>query len=453
MIKKYETSSRTVAAALALSMTFTAAFTLAGPIAAQTVQGDNDVEVGLELPNGQKFFGNIDPNTRRATAIVNGEILTGTDVEHRLSLLLAIQNASPTEEEKKQLRTQILANLIDETLQIQEAKANEIEVSRSDLASRVERRSQEIFRRPISELPTYLKEIGSSQDSFIRLIEGQIAWSRLLARNVRVNVSEQEVNAILEKLKADKGKTEYRVSEIYLSFNQQTQQEVIETSKKILQSLQQGGNFQSLAQRFSEATTSAKGGDLGFVKPEVLPASMAQALTTLDVGQLVTVPVPGGLSILLLTDKKQILTTDARDSILSLKQISVNIPRDAEQAIIATTIEDFNSKTRGIKGCGQVEEVAASLNGEVGSNPNLVARQLPPGLQEAMLSLQVGQTTQVFRDVNGVTVFILCGRDQPKEAKLPTFDEIMVPLENERIDRRASIYLRDLRRDAIIEYN
>ncbi len=445
MIKKFQASTITIAAALSL--------TIALPTSAQTVQDENDVEAGLELPNGQKFFGKVDPNTRRATAIVNGEILTGTDVEHRLSLLLAIQNASPSEAEKEQLRPQILANLIDETLQIQEAKANEIEVTSADVVSRAERRSQELFRRPISELPAYLKEIGSSQDSFIRFVEGQIAWSRLLARNVRVNVSEQEVNAILDKLKADKGKTEYRVSEIYLSFNQQNQEAVIETSKRILESLQQGGNFQSLAQRFSEATTSATGGDLGFVKPEVLPTSMAQALATLEIGQLVTVPVPGGLSIMLLTDKKQILTTDARDSILNLKQISVNLPKDADQETIASTVENFNIRTQNIKGCGQVEEVAASFNGEVGSNPNLVARQLPPGLQNAVLKLQVGQTTQVFRDVNGVTVFVLCGRDQPKEAKLPTFDEVMVPLENERIDRRANIYLRDLRRDAIIEYN
>ncbi len=445
MIKKIQASSKAIAASVALL--------IALPTSAQTVQDENNIEAGLELPNGQKFFGNVDPNTRRATAIVNGEILTGTDVEHRLSLLLSIQNASASEEEKKQLRSQILADLIDETLQIQEARANEIEVTRDEVIRRAERRALEIFRRPITELPTYLKEIGSSHESFIRLVEGQLAWNRLLARNVRVNVSEQEVNAILDKLKADKGKTEYRVSEIYLSYNAQNQDAVVETSKKILENLQQGGSFANLAQRFSEATTSSQGGDLGFVRPDVLPESMAQALTTLEIGQLITVPVPGGLSIMLLTDKKQILTTDIRDSILSLKQISLIIPQDTDQSIIVSTIENFDAKTRSIKGCGQVEEVAATFNGEVGSNPNLVAKDLPQGLQDIMLNLQIGQTTQVFRDVNGVTVFILCGRDQPKEATLPTFDEIRGPLENERIDRRANIYLRDLRRDAIIEYN
>lgn len=440
---KIQTSSFAIAAALLISG-------ISSISVAQTVQDNDTVEAGLQLPNGQKFFGTVDPNTRRATAIVNGEILTGTDVEHRLALLLAIRNVEPSEAEKQQFRTQILADLIDETLQIQEARANEIEVDNADIASRAERRFVELFRRPFSESKAYLEEIGSSQSSFLRLVHGQVAWSRLLSRNVRVNVSEQEVNAILEKLKADKGKTEYRVGEIYLSYTPETQEAVLENSKRILDRLQQGASFEAFARQFSEATTSSVGGDLGFVRPEVLPAAMAQALPTMQTGQIATIPVPGGLSIMLLIDKKQILTTDIRDSVLSLKQISLALQEGGDQQ---ATFANFSQTTQSINGCGQVEEVASKLGGEVGSNENLIARQLPPQLQEIMLNMQVGQVSPTFNDGRGLTVFILCGRDQPKEAKLPTFDEILVPLENERVDRRANIYLRDLRRDAIIEYN
>lgn len=440
---KIQTSSFAIAAALLISG-------ISSISVAQTVQDNDTVEAGLQLPNGQKFFGTVDPNTRRATAIVNGEILTGTDVEHRLALLLAIRNVEPSEEEKQQFRTQILADLIDETLQIQEARANEIEVDNADIASRAERRFVELFRRPFSDSKAYLEEIGSSQSSFLRLVHGQVAWSRLLSRNVRVNVSEQEVNAILEKLKADKGKTEYRVGEIYLSYTPETQEAVLENSKRILGRLQQGASFEAFARQFSEATTSSVGGDLGFVRPEVLPAAMAQALPTMQTGQIATIPVPGGLSIMLLIDKKQILTTDIRDSVLSLKQISLALQEGGDQQ---AAFANFSQTTQSINGCGQVEEVASKLGGEVGSNENLIARQLPPQLQEIMLNMQVGQVSPTFNDGRGLTVFILCGRDQPKEAKLPTFDEILVPLENERVDRRANIYLRDLRRDAIIEYN
>jgi len=438
------------------TLSLSIAMLLAGPISyanAQTVKDETPVEAGLQLPNGQKFHGNVDPNTRRATAIINGEILTGTDIEHRLALLLAIRNVKPTEEEKVQLRQQILADLIDETLQIQEAKANEIEVSNRDLSQRANRRALEIFRKPLNDLKTFFVEIGSSQDTFVRLVEGQVAWSRLLARNVRVKVSEKEVLDRIEKLKADKGKTEYRIGEIYLSFTPETQNAVVENSKRILERLQQGGSFETFARQFSESSTAGQGGDLGFVRPETLPASMAQALTDLQLGQIATVPVPGGLSIMLLIDKKQILTTDIRDSVLSLKQISIEFPKDRPQEELATIFNNFNQRTRSIKGCGQVEDVAASLSGEVISNDSLSARRLPPQLQDAVFNLQIGQATQAFNDGRGVTVFVLCGRDAPKEAQVPTFEEMMVPLENERIDRRAQIYLRDLRRDAIIEYN
>ncbi|MBF6603415.1 MAG: peptidylprolyl isomerase, partial [Sphingorhabdus sp.] len=50
-------------------------------------------------------------------------------------------------------------------------------------------------------------------------------------------------------------------------------------------------------------------------------------------------------------------------------------------------------------------------------------------------------------------VLILCGRDDTQSASDTSFDQIMSQLENERINKRAQTYLRDLRRDAIIEYN
>jgi peptidyl-prolyl cis-trans isomerase SurA len=46
----------------------------------------------------------------------------------------------------------------------------------------------------------------------------------------------------------------------------------------------------------------------------------------------------------------------------------------------------------------------------------------------------------------------LCGRDDPQAAGDPSFDQIMAQLEEERVGRRAQRYLRDLRRDAVIDY-
>jgi len=48
---------------------------------------------------------------------------------------------------------------------------------------------------------------------------------------------------------------------------------------------------------------------------------------------------------------------------------------------------------------------------------------------------------------------MLCGRDDPQAAAGPSFDELMSQMEDDRINKRAQTYLRDLRRDAVIEYN
>ena len=48
---------------------------------------------------------------------------------------------------------------------------------------------------------------------------------------------------------------------------------------------------------------------------------------------------------------------------------------------------------------------------------------------------------------------MMCGRDDPQMEGGPSFDDLMTQLEDDRINKRAQMYLRDLRRDAVIEYN
>jgi peptidyl-prolyl cis-trans isomerase SurA len=71
-----------------------------------------------------------------------------------------------------------------------------------------------------------------------------------------------------------------------------------------------------------------------------------------------------------------------------------------------------------------------------------------------MLKLSLGETTPPFGSLEeGVRVLMLCGRDDPQVDSGPSFDELMNQMEEDRINKRAQTYLRDLRRDAVIEYN
>ena len=426
------------------------------PLIAQSTPDSGGNDANLIAPDGQQLFGKNDPNVRRATAQVNGEIITGTDMDHRLALIVAANENKLPPEELARFRAQILTNLIDETLQIQEAAANKIEVSDAEVDQYFDRVAQQNFKRPASQVEKYLTSIGASVATLKRQIKGELSWSRLLSRNVRpsANVSDDEVNAIIERIKATKGSTEYRLGEIYLSATPEAMPAVTENAKKIIDQLRQGANFVAYARQFSEASTASVGGDLGWLSLAQLPLSLATAAAGMNSNEVQAVASPGGISILLLIDKRQVAMSDPRDSVLSLKQIAITFPAGTAEAQVTPLVKRFSEETQQIAGCGVADEMAAKLGADVVNRDGIKIRDLPAPLQQVMLDLQIGQSTPPYGSLqDGVRIFVLCGRDAPEVAASESFDEIMSRLEEERVNKRARIYLRDLRRDAVIEYN
>ena len=115
----------------------------------------------------------------RATAIVNETVITGTDVDQRVNLIIAANQLKLSPEDLGRLRLQVLRSLIDETLQIQQAKSNEIQVTKDEIDQSFARVSQQ-FGRSEAAMRTYLRSVGSSDRSLRRQIEADLAWNRFL---------------------------------------------------------------------------------------------------------------------------------------------------------------------------------------------------------------------------------------------------------------------------------
>ncbi len=410
---------------------------------------------GLNLPSVLTTFGKVDPNLRKATAIVNGDIITGTDVDHRLALIVIANGGRISPEEKERLRLQVLRNLVDETLQIQEAKANEIVITPAEINASYARITER-FKRTPATMGAYLREQGSSDRSIKRQIQGELAWSRVLRRKVEpfVNVSGEEVQAIMDRLQASKGQKEFHIGEIYLSAAPENSAEVIANAKKIIDQIRQGGSFAAYARQFSEASTAAVGGDLGWVRAPQLPDALALAAQEVSVGQIAgPIAVPGGFSILYLVDSRQVLTSDPRDALLNLRQMSIKFDAGLTTSAATARAEAFAKATQRMGGCGRVAEVAVEQKADVIDNDQVRVRDLPPQLQDMLLKLSVGEATQPFgSQKEGVRVLVLCGRDEAQTAGGPSFDQLMSQIEETRVNQRAQRYLRDLRRDAVVEY-
>jgi len=420
------------------------------PLVAQTTAPDGD----LNIPDTLEVLGHADPHVRKATAIINGEIITDTDVEQRLNLVLAANGGKIAPDERERLRVQILRNLIDEKLEIQEARAQDITVSDDEINQTFSRVSQNFQKKP-EDFADFLKANGSSEQSLKQQIRGELAWSRLLRRKVEpfVNVGDEEVHQIIDRLKAAKGSDEYRVGEIFLSATPETHADVMANARRIVDQLRGGASFIAYARQFSEASSAAVGGDLGWVRAEQLPDALSSTVHGLSAGQLSDpVDVPGGIAIVALIDKRQVLGADPAQAVLSLKQISLTFPAGTSEAEADPRVKAFAEATRHIGGCGNVEKVGAKLNADVVANDNIRLADLPEQLQSLMNNLQVGEATPPFGSLtDGVRVLVLCGRDDGV-ADMPSFDQIYSQLNEQRVNMRARQYLRDLRRDAIIDY-
>jgi peptidyl-prolyl cis-trans isomerase SurA len=435
----------------------TAAIALATASAAIAQQSDDqdsapDSAGALKLPENPTVFGTAMPSVVKATAIVNGDVITQTDIDQRLALLAIANGGKIPADEVERLRQQVLRNLIDETLQIQAAKTEKITIKSSDIDRTVTRVAGGVKQTP-DQLASYLEANGSSIKSLRRQIEGEIAWQRLQRAKIEVTVGDDEVKAVIDKLNASKGTEEYRVGEIFLSSTPDTAASVNANATKILEQLKAGASFQGYARQYSEASTAAVGGDLGWVRPEQLPQPLAAALQKMGPGMVSNpIAVPGGISILAVQDTRKILTPDPRDSVLSLKQISINFPKGTTREAAEPIVARFADAVKTVGGCGGADKLASDFHGEVVQQDQVKMRDLPTALQQMMVPMQVGQATQPFGSLTeGVRSLVICGRDEV-DPSAPSFDQVYNQLNEDKVNSRARRYLRDLRRDAVIEF-
>ncbi|MGA9582793.1 MAG: peptidylprolyl isomerase [Allosphingosinicella sp.] len=440
-----------------------AALMLAGSLAAaaavaQTTGGPAPAgpSTSLNIPANPQFLTEQDPNVRKATAIVNGTVITGTEVDHRLAIIRMAAGGQIPEEELPRLRQQVLRNLVDEVLQIQAAEQADIKITKSEVDQYFARYAQGQFKMTPDQMATFLRGNGASPETLKRQIHGEMAWARLQSRKIEpfVNISQDEVTAVIDRLNAAKGTQEFKVSEIFLSATPETAAETRSNADRIVQQLRGGASFLAYARQFSEASTAAVGGDLGWVRSAQLPDALAGAVQSMPVGSVSDpIAIPGGFSIIQVADTRQVLTADPRDAVLSLKQMTVKFAPGSPRDVVEGKVQGLLRAVQTMGGCGGAEAAAATIGAEVVTNDQVKVRELPPALQQTLLGLGLGQASPAFGSSDDrVSVLVLCGRDDPDPVSDVSFEQVYNQIAENRVNLRARRFLRDLRRDAVVDY-
>ena len=154
----------------------------------------------------------------RIVAVVNGDVVSATDAADLRRRLFAIstgQGVAP--EVLDQLTPQVTRELIDEKLRLQEVQRRHIVVADQDIAAAIGNIEQR-NNMPAGGLRQRLAGVGIDIRTLIDQVRVQIGWAHVVhdVLGRLANVSDAEVKEQQDLLKADIGKPEFRVAEIFV---------------------------------------------------------------------------------------------------------------------------------------------------------------------------------------------------------------------------------------------
>lgn len=393
--------------------------------------------------------------TQKIAAVVNDEVLSLFDLQSRMSLLLAGSETKDTPETRRRLAPEVLRRMIDEVLQLQEAKRLNITVADPE----VEQAIANIERQngmPKGGLEAFLARNGIDKLVLVNQVEPQIAWGKVVSRRLRpqIQISPEEVSEMLARIKAGVGKPEYLLAEIFLRVDDtENEAQIRQVAQRIMQQLQQGANFAAVARNFSQAASAAEGGNLGWVRAEELGDDLAAPVAQMQPGQVVgPIRTLSGFQILLLRERRLAAgLAGGGDAEVQLQQLFFPLAANAAANQVAEATAKAQSMAARAKSCGDMESLAKELATPMsGSLGKLKSSALPAVIQNAIRDLEVGRPSTPVRIESGLAVLMVCDR-QGQNAEQNQRQQIERMLMAQRLDAAAQRHLRDLRRAAFID--
>ncbi|MBL0121249.1 MAG: peptidylprolyl isomerase [Betaproteobacteria bacterium] len=248
----------------------------------------------------------------RIVAIVNNEVITLNDLNNRMAIVVKQLQAQSTQlPPQDALRKQLLERMINDMVQLQEAKETGIRVDDATLDKALQRIADE-NNLSMTEFRRRLEQDGVSWQKFREEVRGEVIMSRLREREVEsgINVTEAEVDTQLS-LEAREATTdrEFRLAHILVLVPEQATSAQIETRRKralqALGELRKGAEFAQISAQYSDAPDALQGGNLGWRPSGRLPAIFLDALTPLKAGEITDIlRSANGFHIVKLLDKR-----------------------------------------------------------------------------------------------------------------------------------------------------
>lgn len=382
-------------------------------------------------------------------AIVGDDVITTADVNARRDLIMGTVGIPATVENQQRITPRILQSLVDETLEMQEAKRQSISISDEELKQAIDQMRTRDNTGPVREFVT---SHGLSMPSLESQVRADLSWGKVVQKKLRRNVSiaQDEVTRAQLAAASAPGETDLRIQAIELSAkNSKAMPELTKTAQDILASLATGTPMQTIAGRML-SNAAVHYSQPTWVPESKLPPALQQVLSQLQPGQY-TSPLQTGstIQILQLMDRK----TDNKlsgDTQYTLKQFTVDAPASRSKASLAA----LSAAAAAIKAhpgsCDSAAAPAASLPVQV-NFATVKISEMNEAQKQIVAHLKVGDLSEPLLAPEKLRLVMICEKIEPARSNLPDAEKIRQQLYAEKLELEAQKLLRNLRRDAYID--
>jgi len=391
----------------------------------------------------------------RILAIVNGDVVTESEVQSRAKLFALNIGLQPGSELLGRLRPQIMRQLIEERLRLQEIQRRRIPVGDDEVAEAI----GDIEKRnglPPGGLRAQLRAAGVEPRVLYDQLRAQIGWARFIRALLGPNAepSEQAIKEAVAAQEARTGQPEYLLSEIFVPVEDPSSApETRRFVDDVIGRLRQGLPFPIAATQFSQSQTALQGGDLGWVSLESLDPAVAAVVQRMPPGAVSNaIEVPGGFQVVAMRQKRE--TGRENATMITLRQafLPFSSPLDPQNPTEQQKAQLARAQSiRG--GCDAVEAAARAANSPRPADPGGAVRLeslSPPPLRQLVAGLTPGRPSQPIVTPDGILVIAVCTRET-RNLALFTPEQAKQQILRERAENLSRQQIRDLRRRATIE--
>ena len=377
--------------------------------------------------------------------IVNDEVISRYDVNQRVRLILVTSGIPATEENVKRIEEQAIKALIDEKIQIQEAIKLEVPDSPDEINLMLDNiaRSNQTTAEGILESIT---SQGVNSETLLSQIKSELLWNKIVRGRFGsyINISDEEVNIIYDRTIQNINNSQYDISEIFIGFEDESEEkEAKELTERLTEQLKNEIAFEPVAQQFSQAPSSGQGGFIGWVSEGQLDPDIISNIKNLEIGSVSNpIKTVNGYYIIKLNGKSE----EGGKNPMKNQYDLISVSFDIEDKVMA---KDFSDN---FISCKRLDGLLENYNQkEVNVIGKRLLQELPKELHKELLEKNAGNALSPrFSDEN-IDIILICDRKDDIGVQVNR-DVIEDNIYSQKMGMMSRRHLRDLRRDAVIEY-